>query len=289
MGNSGLIAIGTAYYGTKFDTETSLKFLDYFYQNGGTIIDSANSYAAWEKNGVGGDSERVIGKWHSLRKNREKVKIISKVGFGYGSVEHGLDQNVIRSECDKSLENLKTDYIDYYLAHLDDKSKKLEDTINTFQYLISEGKILNWGVSNYNSLRLTKIIELCNKNNWIKPKIIQNHFTLLKVKDHKTFDQMCWEALDDKILEICKREDIIPMAHTSLLWGAYCRDDKALWGSFNSMANREEILKIREKSKQDKITPNQYVLSYIINHNPSVIPVIGASSIEQLKENLGVL
>lgn len=289
MTNRGNIALGTAYYGTRIKKELSFSLLDYFYESGGTIIDSANSYASWEVNGSGGDSEKIIAEWHKSRNNRKKIKIISKVGFGYSSVPNGLKRERILDECHKSLERLKTNYIDYYLAHLDDKTRNLTETIKTFQNLISEGKILNWGISNYTSARLCKIIDICNINNWIKPKVIQNHYSLLKVTDHNTFDQMSWEALNEDILKTCIKEDIIPMAHTSLLWGAYTRDDKPLWGSFNSELNNKVISRIKEKSKAENSTPNQYVLSYIIKHKPSIVPVIGVSTIDQLKENLGVI
>lgn len=283
---SNKIVIGSAYFGTKIKEKDSYKLLDYFIDSGGVTIDTANSYADWEKGGKGGDSERVIGSWLETGIKRDSVKIISKVGYEYSSVRRGLASDIVLNECNKSLERLGSDYIDLYLAHLDDNNSKLEVTIQTFNKLIDTGKIREWGLSNYSSARITEVIDICTKYSFKLPVVLENHYSLIEPADNSTYKNMLWEDLNTNSLKICEVNSIEPLAHSPLLWGAYSREDRPLWGSFKSPANTKRLEKLKKLSLDWDITPNQIVLAWIITKNPRIKPVIGVSNMEQLKENL---
>ena len=116
------ICLGTAYFGTRIDRNTAFEMMDTYYEQGGRFIDTANNYAGWMPEGLGGDSERTIGAWMQSRGVRQEIFIASKVGFNYRNVPQGTSPERIREECEKSLRNLGVDRIDLYYTHLDDRS-----------------------------------------------------------------------------------------------------------------------------------------------------------------------
>ena len=73
--------LGAMFFGTRTDEATSMRLLDRFVERGGGWIDTANCYAFWsDPSGVGGQSERVIGRWLASRPGaRERVRIATKV------------------------------------------------------------------------------------------------------------------------------------------------------------------------------------------------------------------
>src|SRR5512133_1835588 len=83
------LCLGAMFYGTKVKEEMSYRLLDQYLEAGGTFIDTANIYAHWVPGFKGGESETLLGAWMKERKNRERLFIASKVGFGYGDVSTG--------------------------------------------------------------------------------------------------------------------------------------------------------------------------------------------------------
>ncbi len=80
---SGL-CLGAMSYGTTIDEPTSFAILDRFVAAGGTTIDTANCYAYWAPDGLGGESETVLGRWLESRGGRDGLVLASKVGSGPG-------------------------------------------------------------------------------------------------------------------------------------------------------------------------------------------------------------
>ena len=144
LGRSGVevsaICLGAMFFGTRTDTATSLKLLDQYVEAGGSFIDTANIYAHWVSGFKGGESEYLLGDWMKKRKNRSKVFIASKVGFGYPSVERGLTPAQIASECDRSLARMGVETIDLYYAHVDDRTTPQEESLEAFDKLVRAGE-----------------------------------------------------------------------------------------------------------------------------------------------------
>ena len=118
LGNTGLkvtaFCLGTMYFGTRTDKETSYRLLDQFVETGGSFLDTANIYARWLPGGVGGEGETLLGEWMRERKNRSRIFIATKIGFEYPGVERGLRAEQIEADCEKSLKRLGTDTIDLW-------------------------------------------------------------------------------------------------------------------------------------------------------------------------------
>lgn len=124
------------------EDSTSIKALQTAYDIGINIFDTADSYA-------NGHSEELIGK--ALSNKRDKIHISTKVGMvESGTSEFKLDfsRKHIFQACEGSLKRLKTDYIDIYMLHMTMGGYSLTDEMKeTFEELIKQGKIRNYGVS----------------------------------------------------------------------------------------------------------------------------------------------
>ena len=142
------LAMGSDLIGSRIDRETSFRLFDFFSENGGTLIDTANMYSCWLPGCKGGESETTIGLWMKERGNRDQMVVSSKVGFDFPGCAGGLSAAEIERECEKSLKRLQTDTIDLYYAHRDDRDTPLEETMEALDRLIKAGKVRVAGASN---------------------------------------------------------------------------------------------------------------------------------------------
>src|SRR5699024_12117535 len=99
-------------FGWTLDEKTSFEILDAFVEAGFDFVDTADSYSHWANNGVGGQSETIIGNWMKARGNRDKVVIATKVGSGVGTENTNSSRQHILKTAEESLKRLQTDYID---------------------------------------------------------------------------------------------------------------------------------------------------------------------------------
>ena len=108
------IILGTDSYGSIVDEKLSFEMMDYYCENGGNVIDTAECYADWAENGRHA-SENTIGRWMRERENRNKVVISTK--GGYSKVWQGprLSRTDIMTDIEGSLLRLGTD--NHWLGH----------------------------------------------------------------------------------------------------------------------------------------------------------------------------
>jgi aryl-alcohol dehydrogenase-like predicted oxidoreductase len=184
FGNTGhqisCLGLGTMYFGTKVDEQTSFSILDSYTENGGGFLDSANKYASWVPGFCGGESESLIGKWMKQKGNRETLFVASKVGFPYGEIPRTLKKEIIISECEKSLKRLGVENLDLYFAHAFDSFTPAEETMEAFFRLKREGKIRFAGASNYSSWQLSEANTAVGNQGWEGFCSIQQQHTYLE-------------------------------------------------------------------------------------------------------------
>jgi diketogulonate reductase-like aldo/keto reductase len=111
---------------------------------GMTHIDTAEMYGS-------GAAERLVGE--AIAGRRDEVFLVSKV------LPHNASRNGTVAACERSLKRLGTDRLDCYLLHWRG-SHPLEDTVTAFEQLCADGKILSWGVSNFDVDDLDEIREI---------------------------------------------------------------------------------------------------------------------------------
>lgn len=278
------------YLGTRQNEAESFALLDQYVDAGGTFIDSANIYAHWVSGFQGGESETVIGRWMAARGSRDRLVIASKVGFEYGDVPRTLRARQIETECEKSLRRLGVDTIDLYYAHVDDRHTPLHETLEAFHRLVQAGKARYIGASNYMTYRIERAHTLAKLNDWPQFCCVQQRYTYLQPRYGKRA-VAAQENVTEELLDYvrARKGDFTLLAYAVLLAGAYTRADRAVPDEYDSPDNNARMLTLQAIAQASQATPNQIVLAWMMQSDPPVLPLIAASTREQLAENLGAL
>lgn len=281
------LCLGAMYFGTKNNEKTSYHILDGYVDAGGNFIDTANIYAHWIEGGQGGESEILLGKWMKERGNRDQLFVASKVGFGYQDVPTRLTAEIIEEECNKSLKRMNIETIDLYYAHVDDRETPLDETLEAFDRLVQAGKVRYIGASNYLAWRLEEANWLSEINDWAKFCCVQQRHTYLPIRTGA--DSGPQEVANQDLQDYCEDTGMTLLAYSALLGGAYTRSDRPLPPEYNNSDNQERLSVLNTVAEEVNATLNQVVLSWMLHSSPSVLPLIAASTEEQLSENIGAL
>jgi aryl-alcohol dehydrogenase-like predicted oxidoreductase len=172
------LVLGGNVFGWTADEDASFAVLDAFYEAGGRMIDTAQAYSVWIEGHVGGESEAVIGKWLESRGVRADMRIGTKTGM-MGFAED-LAPDAVAEELDKSLERLRTDYVDLYYAHRDSDQTPLAEIAKGFDALVKAGKVREVGASNFTAERLSAAIAAAESIGAVPYTVLQNEYNLVK-------------------------------------------------------------------------------------------------------------
>ena len=283
LGNTGSqvsqCALGTMYFGTGISTAMSHQLLDQYVDAGGSFLDTANNYAHWMPGASGDESETVLGEWISLRKNRQKLFLASKVGFDRSDEVPGLKASQIIRWFEHSLQLMKTDYLDLYYAHCDDRDTPLEESLEAFDKLVKAGKVRYLGASNYRAWRLNEAIQTSKNKGWAEFCCIQQRKSYLYPIQNADFGGQV--ASDPELEDYCSNKGITLLAYKPLLGGAYNREDKEFPSVYVTGARLDVLVKMAEAKN---LCANQLVLAWLVAKGN--IPVMAASNIQHMKENL---
>jgi aryl-alcohol dehydrogenase-like predicted oxidoreductase len=279
------LCLGAMYLGTRQDQAASFELLDHYVAAGGSFIDTANIYAHWVEGFSGGESETLLGEWLKARGNRDEVFLATKVGFEYSDQTRGLTAAQIEAECDKSLKRLGVETIDLYYAHKDDRQTPLEETLEAFDKLVQAGKVRYTGASNYTAWRLEQARQISAAHDWAAYGCVQQRHSYLRSRRGTTFDPQL-EA-SEELLDYCQSEGVTLLAYSALLSGAYTRADRDFPAEYPGPDSDARLVALRKVALEQDATRNQIILAWMLAHK--AIPLVAASTIDQLDENLGAL
>ena len=304
-----LICLGTMTWGTQNTEKDAFDQMDYSLAEGVNFFDTAELYSVPPNSDSYGKTEVMIGNWFEKRKNRKKIILASKVaGPGCNWIRGGknnFDEKTIGEAIDGSLKRLKTDYIDLYQLHWPERSTNYfgtreytvdsdEGTWNSFESVlealgkfIKSGKIRYIGMSNETPYGLSKYIELSKSKKLPRMMSVQNPYNLV----NRTYEIGMSEI---SIRERCGLLVYYPLA-TGALSGKYRNGQmpknsrQALFKGWERHLNPlavkayEEYYKL---AKESNMTMAQLAQAFV-NTRPFVTSnIIGATTMEQLKENI---
>lgn len=283
--NVSSLCLGAMFLGTKNDRASSFRLLDQYTDAGGSFIDTANIYAHWVPGFQGGESETLLGEWMRERRNRNRVFIASKVGFQYGSVPKRLQASDIEQECEKSLKRLGIETLDLYYAHVDDRTTPLEESLEAFNRLVKAGKVRLIGASNYLAWRLERANWISQENGWAAFCAVQQHYTYLRLRPGMNIKPQ--EMVNDDLLDYCADTKLTLLAYSVLQAGSYTRADRPFRKELQSEDNQRRLEALRAVAAESGISVNQVVLCWMLQRG--ILPLIAASTEEQLAENIAAL
>lgn len=288
------ICLGTMYFGTKIGQAKSESILNYYCEAGGNFIDTANNYAFWMDNGIGDESETVIGNWIKKNNNRKEIILATKCGARPtkydGNLENikleGLSYKAIINAVEKSLDRLQTDYIDVLYAHIDFADYPIEERLKAFALLKEQGKVRYTGISNTEAWRIEESQIYSTQNGLPLYSCVQQRFTYLRPKRNADF----WvqKLITPGLINYVKQKDNISLlAYSTLLSGAYTKRALALPEEYNTTDNRKRLKVAHALATSKNCSLNQLVLAWMMQQEVKIIPLISGSKVAQIQESLG--
>jgi aryl-alcohol dehydrogenase-like predicted oxidoreductase len=291
IGQTGIeiapIMFGGSVFGWSADEPTSFALMDAFVDHGFNCIDTADVYSLWVPGNSGGESETIIGKWIAARGSREKVVLATKCGSPTTPGGGGLRAGHILQSAEDSLRRLRTDYIDLYQAHRDDKVTPPDETLAAYARLIEQGKVRAIGASNYEPERFRESLAASARANLPRYQTLQLNYNL--------YDRGEFES---ELEALCLEEGVGVISYFSLasgfLTGKY-RSEADLTKSNARGADVKKYLNARgmrilvaldNVAERHPATPAQIALAWLIARPSITAPIVSATSISQLRELL---
>ncbi len=180
LGKSGLqvsaLSLGSwLTFGKQISDDVAEELMMKAYDAGVNFFDNAEIYAR-------GQSEIVMGKiLKKMNWDRSTYLVSSKVFFGTGSRlpnQTGLSRKHVVEGCHGALKRLQVEYIDLFFCHRPDKNTPIEETVRTMNDLISQGKILYWGTSEWSAQEIMEAHMVAEKLGLIGPTMEQPQYNM---------------------------------------------------------------------------------------------------------------
>ena len=301
------ICLGTMTWGRQNNQQEAFDQMDCSIDKGVNFFDTAELYpvpATPDKYAI---TEEIIGNWFKQSKKRDKIILATKIAGPGDYTAHirktGFKGNSIENALDGSLKRLKTDYVDLYQLHWPERitntfgnrnyqyfndswEDNFEFILEKLKELIKIGKIRHIGLSNENPWGIMKFLEY-SKQELPKMITVQNPYSLLN------------RLFEVGSSEICKRENIGLLAYSPLgfgiLTGKYFNGKMPknsrldLFPTLKRYSNENSIKAAKlyeEVAKKHNLSLTHLSLSFV-NDRPFVTSnIIGATNLEQLKENI---
>ncbi|WP_103865145.1 aldo/keto reductase family oxidoreductase [Aquimarina sp. I32.4] len=228
---------------------------------GVSTFDHADIYGHYTTESLFGNA---IQKKTSLR---GKMKLITKCGIKLVTpnrpsnkiISYDTSKEYIISSVEKSLQNLKTEYIDLLLIHRPSPLMNPQEIAEAFTELKDSGKVLSFGVSNFTITQfevLNSFIDLITNQVEVSP--------------------LCLNPFVDGVLGQCILKKIKPMAYSVMAGGKLFSND---------LDDREVRVKkvLTGLSEKYKARPDQILISWIIKHPSGIIPIVGSTKIDRIR------
>jgi len=201
---------------------------------------------------------------------RERIKLVSKCGLQIPSESRPsnkikyfeINPSYLVKSIDSSLSNLQTDYIDIYILHRPDYLMNINAIANCMEDIIHSGKVLKFGVSNFNTHQVAKLQSRLS----FTLEVNQINISVLNPKH-----------LFDGVLDQCEMLNIFPMAYQTVVGGKLFTSSDA---ETTEMRNKLESI----GKEIGNFTIGQIALAWLLKHPSKISPVIGSLNLNRIKE-----
>ncbi|QYJ94514.1 NADP(H)-dependent aldo-keto reductase [Shewanella spartinae] len=304
------ICLGTMTWGEQNTQAQAFEQLDYAIGQGINFIDTAEMYPVPPKAETQGETERILGNYLKARGKRDDLIIATKVAAPGGKSDYirqnmALDWRNIHQAVNDSLERLQIETIDLYQLHWpdrntnffgelfyeqqdDEKLTPIVETLEALADLIKAGKIRYIGVSNETPWGLMKYLQLAEKHGLPRIISVQNPYNLLN------------RSFEVGMAEIAHREELPLLAYSPLAFGAL--SGKYIGGQWPEGARLTLFKRFArytgsqmaldatqayvELAREFNLNPAQMALAFVNGRRFVGSNIIGATNLEQLKENI---
>ncbi len=316
LGNTDIkvsqICLGTMTFGEQNSEADAHQQMDYAITQGINFFDTAELYAIPPRKETYGLTETYIGNWLQKTGKRQDIILASKVaGPADGWLPHirhektrRLDRKNIEIALHDSLKRLRTDYVDLYQLHWPDRKTNffgklgythveednvvpVEETLQVLADQVKAGKIRYVGLSNETPWGVMQFLHMADKLNLPRVVSVQNPYSLLN------------RSFEVGLAEVAIREQVGLLAYSPLgfgvLSGKYLHGSKpqgarlSLFPGYDRYSNPQAVAATQayvELAKQQGLSPVQMALAYINSRQFVTANIIGATTMDQLRENI---
>ena len=297
LGKSGL-KVSALSFGSwvTFHKQVDSKFAERMFgmclDAGVNFFDNAEGYER-------GMSEIVMGEaLKSLDRPRDSYCVSSKVFFGAHEnplpTQMGLSRKHVTEACNQALKRLQVDYLDLYFCHRADPDTPIEETVWAMHNLITQGKILYWGTSEWTAEEINYAYEFAIGNNLTPPTMEQPQYNLLDRErfevEYKTIFEKykmgttTWSPLASGALTGKYLEGVPEGSRASLKGYEWLR--RHMIESDRGQERMQKVSKYIGIAKDHDLDPVKLAIAWcLLNINVSTV-ILGASNIKQLEDNL---
>jgi aryl-alcohol dehydrogenase-like predicted oxidoreductase len=287
LGGSGLrvseVILGAMTFGEQggvgAPVEECRRIVDAYLEAGGNTIDTAINYR-------GGASEEILGTL--LAGRRESIVLASKYTVSRDRADPNAAGNArknLRASLETSLRRLGTDYLDVYWVHMWDRATPIEETMRALDDAVRAGKILYVGISDAPAWVVARANTLAEWHGWSPFIGLQAPYSLLQRDIERELLPMAeslglgvtvWSPLGGGVLSGKYAQ---PAGDGSTRLDPASVDDHS----------HAVAAVVRDVADGLGVTPAQVAIAWTTTRSPSVLPILGARRVEQLRENLGAL
>jgi aryl-alcohol dehydrogenase-like predicted oxidoreductase len=285
LGASGLrvseLALGTMTFGETWGwgaaKEESRRIFDAFAEAGGNFVDTANNY-------TDGTSEEYVGDF--VASDRERFVVATKYTLSTRRDDPNAGgnhrKNMVQA-LEASLRRLRTDYVDLLWLHMWDGLTPVEEIMRAFDDLVRAGKVLYVGFSDTPAWVVSRAHAIATVRGWTPPVAVQLPLSLadrgaqrdlLPMARQLDLAVCCWGILEG-----------------GTLTGKYFAQDGAPRRYSGDPGETEQALarEVMEVAEETGCTPAQVALNWVRQQPGLVIPIVGARTEQQARDNLGSL
>ena len=297
LGKSGLKVSALSFgswvtFHKQVDSKLAERMFGMCLDAGVNFFDNAEGYER-------GMSEIVMGEaLKNLGRSRDSFCVSSKVFFGARDnplpTQMGLSRKHVTEACNQALKRLQVDYLDLYFCHRADPDTPIEETVWAMHNLITQGKILYWGTSEWTAEEINQAYEFALGSNLTPPTMEQPQYNLLdrqrfEVEYNPIFEKYnmgttTWSPLASGALTGKYLDGVPDGSRASLKGYEWLR--KHMIDSDRGQERMKKVSAYINIAKDHNLDPTKLAIAWcLLNKNVSTV-ILGASNAEQLQDNL---
>ena len=276
MGCMGFGEAGNGQHSWTIDEEHSREIIKQGLDLGVNFFDTAIAYQ-------NGTSEQYLGRALRDFAKRDEVVVATKflprtneeIDSGVSGIRH------IKNMLEKSLKNLRMDYVDFYICHMWDYQTPLYDIMEGLNNLINSGKVRYIGISNCFAYQLAKANSLAEKEGFAKFISVQGHYNLIFREEER------------EMVKLCKEDNIALTPYSALAGGRLAKrsgetskrlaEDSYARLKYEGTAQQDKqiIDRIAELAERKNVSMTEISLAWLLTK--STAPVVGATKLQHIE------
>jgi len=294
LGKSGLkvseLSFGSwVTFHSQIEDGEATRMMQLAYESGVNFFDNAEVYAR-------GESELMMGRvLKQLSWGRDTYCVSSKVFWGGEKpTQRGLSRKHVHDACHAALQRLQVDYLDLFFCHRPDFDTPIEETVRAMSDLVSQGKVLYWGTSEWSADQITNAHGIARELGLVPPTMEQPQYHMLaRERVEREYAQLyetlglgttIWSPLASGILTGKYRDGIPQGTRIGLDGYGWLREQ---FESDEGRAKIQKAIELEPLARDLGASLATLAIAWcLVNPNVSTV-ILGASRREQLEENLG--